>query len=225
MCYSEELKRDAGGYFVDGEWVLTGWKGMAVGKEVVCIDRVEDERTIHVMSAKTGFQWKPVIVPTTPRFVERTLTTYVSNWDEKYVYKFGAVLTDNHGFHLAASKKGAESAVPTGVYTRILAKESAIEKNHAHVVMLLEPGQDPTEDQIRAVALAKFDMSTIDWSQREDVYNTPGSVVYSTSTANYGWVKTTGHYNMGSAITFTQPNVASSWSAANVSKLAWTQSP
>lgn len=220
MCYSEELKREAGGFMVGDQWVLTGWKGMYVEGA-----RVEEYTIPHctpnfrfIMSPATGFKWEKT--PAEPTFTYTTGTRlrwndakkpprFYSMFSAGYTYEFGKVMTDGHGFHLAATLEGARGALsdtigkPQHVYTKILALESAIEDNHAHVVMILEPGKDPTEEQIALIAKERYTKFV---GKKDTMYaptmqlTAPGHVTYASLAGSYGWVMSSGY--SGSASLF-----------------------
>lgn len=164
MCYSEELKREAGGHLVGAQWVLAGWK--TIQKKIVKQIYLEPK-----MPSRALPKWvcddklKPVDAYSHYEEVTHQETIYVSWYQNSYVYKFGEVLRDEHGFHVAATHEGAMNAYHQGaswgeglsvVFCRTLVLESAIRDNHAHVMMILKPGEMETQEQINAVAAAAW---------------------------------------------------------------------
>lgn len=117
MCYSEELKREAGGHLVGTEWVLTGWKTIQKQTitELVSVT-TEEVKLAFRLSKSSGYKWKPVFHQYMGHEeYEKESVQYCSWYDTSYLYEFDKVLHDSHGFHVAATKKGAEDAQNGGV--------------------------------------------------------------------------------------------------------------
>lgn len=219
MCYSEELKREAGGFLVGDQWVLTGWKGMYVENATVRPVRIPHYTPQYrfVLSQATNFEWSKVEIEPQVTYTESQAIVpekgktprFYSMYAPSYTYEFGKVMTDGHGFHLAATLDGAKNALTYGAgmppaknmaFTKILALESAIEDNHAHVVVILEPGKEPTQEQIEAIANTKYQKYV---GKRDAMYTTmtSGSYIGTSTSATYtvpvssasmGWVNVNG---------------------------------
>ena len=114
MCYSEKLIKEAGGYLIGTTWVVVGYKAMRVMGDTRIIREVKLHPRLR-LSKDTGYKWIPVPEDELSRSViEREVPTghshYVSLHDNTFKYKFGEVMTDKHGFHLAATEAGARKA-------------------------------------------------------------------------------------------------------------------